>query len=210
MNRRTLAIVAVVVVCVLALLMTLAKRKASPRSGSALSDSVYNPYPPGILPPNLNSEIARVQREVEVIEDRALARWRGLQPPILTGQPPVLMSIGTEAIETLGELMLFDKNMSPHRNQACASCHMPYVGFSGPIPSVNLTMIAFPGTVHTRAGKRTAQRHPYSPFFPVLQYNQGQGLFFGGNFWDSRATGYHLRVPDAEQAQSPPVDTLEM
>src|SRR5258708_31553132 len=71
-------------------------------------------------------------------------------------------------------------------------------------------MVAFPGTVHFRAGKRTAQRHPYSPFFPVLQYNQVQGLFFGGNFFDSRATGYLLRIPDAEQAQSPPVDTLEM
>jgi cytochrome c peroxidase len=87
---------------------------------------------------------------------------------------------------------------------------MPYAGFGGPIPSVNLTMVAFPGTVHFRAGKRTAQRHPYSPFFPVLQYNQVQGLFFGGNFFDSRATGYQLRIPDAEQAQSPPVDTLEM
>ena len=210
MNRRTLAIVAVVVVCVLALLMTLAKRKVSLRSGSALSDSVYNPYPPGILPPDLNSEIARVQREVDFIEDRALARWHGLQPPILTGQPPVLTNIGTEAIETLGELMLFDNNVSPNRNQACASCHMPYVGFGGPIPSVNLTIIAFPGTAHFRVGKRTPQRHPYSPFFPVLQYNQIQGLFFGGNFFDSRATGYKLRVPDAEQAQGPPVDTQEM
>ena len=106
--------------------------------------------------------------------------------------------------------MLFDKNISPNRNQACASCHMPYAGFSGPIPSVNLTMIAYPGTAHFRAGKRTAQRHPYAPFFPVLQYNQEQGQFFGGNFWDSRATGYKLRTPDAEQAQGPPVDTQEM
>jgi cytochrome c peroxidase len=87
---------------------------------------------------------------------------------------------------------------------------MPYAGWSGPIPSVNLTIIAYPGTVHFRAGKRTAQRHTYAPFFPVLQYNQEQGLFFGGNFWDSRATGYRLRNPDAEQAQGPPVDTQEM
>jgi hypothetical protein len=58
--------------------------------------------------------------------------------------------------------------------------------------------------------QRTPQRHPYSPFFPVLQYNQAKGLFFGGNFWDSRATGYRLRIPDAEQAQGPPVDTQEM
>jgi cytochrome c peroxidase len=171
---------------------------------------VYNPYPEGILPSDLNSEIERVLREVDVVEGRALARWHALKPPILTGQPPVLQDTGTEAIEILGELMLFDKSISPNRNQACTSCHMPYAGFSGPIPSVNLTMVAFPGTVHFRAGKRTAQRHPYSPFFPVLQYNQVQGLFFGGNFFDSRATGYKLRIPDAEQAQGPPVDPLEM
>jgi len=210
MNRRMLAIVTVVVVCAVAVLVTLAKRKVPRRSGPALSDQVYNPYPPGILPSDLDSETARIVREVDVIEDRALARWHGLQPPTLTGQPPVLMDVGTEATETLGELMLFDKNISPSRNLACASCHMPYAGFGGPIPSVNLTIVAYPGSVHIRAGKRTPQRHPYSPFFPVLQYNQIQGLFFGGNFFDSRATGYLLRVPDAEQAQGPPVDTQEM
>src|SRR5882724_5248919 len=170
----------------------------------------YNPYPPGILPSNLNSEIARVLREVDFIEKRALARWRALPPSTLTGQPPTLQNTGTEAIETLGELMNFDRNMSPGKNQACSSCHMPYVAFSGPIPSVNATMIAYPGTVHLRAGKRTAQRYTYSPFFPVLQYNQDQALFFGGNFWDSRSTGFRLRNPDAEQAQHPPVDTQEM
>jgi cytochrome c peroxidase len=71
-------------------------------------------------------------------------------------------------------------------------------------------MIAYPGTAHFRAGKRTAQRYTYAPFFPVLQYNTVQGAFFGGNFWDSRATGYLLRNADAEQAQHPPVDTQEM
>ena len=168
MNRRTLAIVAVVAVCMLALVMALAKGKVS-TSESALSVPVYNPYPPGILPTDLDSEIARVQREVDVVEDRALTRWHTLQPPVRAGQPPVLTNIGTEAIETLGELMLFDRNMSPMRNQACASCHMPYAGFGGPIPSVNLTIIAFPGTAHFRVGKRIPQRHPYSPFFHVLQ-----------------------------------------
>src|SRR6266851_2364585 len=147
---------------------------------------IYNPYPHGILPADLNSEIERVLREIDVIESRAIARWHALPPPILTGQPPTLQNTGTEAVEILGQLMNFDKNISPNRNQACSSCHMPYAGFSGPIPSVNLTMIAYPGTVHFRAGKRTAQRYTYSPFFPVLQYNQVQGLFFGGNFWDSR------------------------
>src|SRR6266403_1039797 len=175
----------------------------------------YNPYPPGILPDDLVSEIDRVLREIGVIEQRAIQRWRSLPPPTRPAvrpgpNPPVLQGTGTELTETLGELMLFDKNMSPGRNQACTSCHMPYAGWSGPIPSVNATIIAYPGTVHFRAGKRTAQRHTYAPFFPVLQYNQEQGLFFGGNFWDSRATGYRLRNPDAEQAQGPPVDTQEM
>src|SRR5262245_36006019 len=87
---------------------------------------------------------------------------------------------------------------------------MTYAGFSGPIPSVNLAIIAYPGTAPIRAGKRTPQRYTYSPFFPVLQYNQAQGLFFGGNFFDSRSTGYLLRNADAEQAQHPPVDTQEM
>jgi cytochrome c peroxidase len=126
------------------------------------------------------------------------------------GSPPTLQGTGTAAVETLGKLLNFDKNISPFRNVACASCHMPYTAFSGPIPSVNLTMIAYPGSFRYRAGKRTAQRYTYSPFFPVLQYNETQGLFFGGNFWDSRATGYLLRNPDAEQAQHPPVDTQEM
>src|SRR5713101_6985094 len=210
MNRRMLTIISVVVLCAVALCMSLAGRKVSAQSAPALSGPVYNPYPPGILPPDLSSEIARVVREVDFVESRALARWHALKPPILTGQPPTLQNTGTEAMETLGELMNFDKNMSPNQNQACMSCHMPYAGFSGPIPSVSLTMIAYPGTVHFRAGKRTPQRHPYAPFFPVLQYNQVQGLFFGGNFWDSRATGFELRIPDAEQAQSPPVDTQEM
>jgi cytochrome c peroxidase len=70
-------------------------------------------------------------------------------------------------------------------------------------------MVAYPGSFRFRAGKRTPQRYPYSARFPVLQYNETQQLFFGGNFWDGRSTGYLLQSPDAEQAQHPPVDPLE-
>ena len=87
---------------------------------------------------------------------------------------------------------------------------MPYAGFSGPIPSVNLTMVAYPGTFNVRAGKRTAQRYTYAPLFAVLRFNERLQAFFGGEFWDGRATGYKLQSPDAEQAQHPPVDTQEM
>jgi cytochrome c peroxidase len=43
----------------------------------------------------------------------------------------------------------------------------------------------------------------------VLHYNNTQGAFFGGNFWDARATGYRLQSADAEQSQHPPVDSQE-
>ena len=169
----------------------------------------YNPYPPGILPSNINSELARVRQEVTNIENEAMAQWQALPPPTLTGQPPTLQGTGMRANQLLGKLMNFDLNMSPLKDRACASCHMPYAGFSGPIPSVNLTMVAYPGSYPYRAGKRTAQRYTYAPNFPVLNYNTTQAAFFGGNFWDSRATGYLLGSPDAEQAQHPPVDTQE-
>jgi len=176
----------------------------------AASTAVYNPYSKGILPSDLSSEMARVLREIDFIEAEAMRQWKALPPPTLTGNPPILQNTGVASVEILGKLMNFDKNISPFKNQACASCHMPYVAFSGPIPSVNLTMIAYPGSVHFRAGKRTAQRYTYAAYFPPLQYDAVQGLFFGGNFWDSRATGYLLRSPDAEQSQFPPVDPDEM
>jgi cytochrome c peroxidase len=175
----------------------------------------YNPYPHNILPPDLQSELLRVRHEVANIFGRYLAEWHALPPPTRTGQPPTLQGTGYDAVRILGGLLNYDENMSPFRNVACASCHMPYAGFSGPIPSVNLTMIAYPGTYRYRAGKRTAQRYTYSPKFPVFNLEQAinpgfAGVFIGGNFWDGRATGFLLQSPDAEQAQHPPVDTQEM
>ena len=175
----------------------------------------YNPYPPGILPPDLEPELLRVRREVQIIFERYLGEMGALPPPTLTGNPPTLFPTGYEAVRILGGLLNFDETMSPFRNQACASCHLPYTGFSGPIPSVNLTMVAYPGTFRFRAGKRVAQRYTYSPRFPVLHLNGAKnsavgGTFTGGNFWDGRATGYKLQSADAEQAQHPPVDTQEM
>ena len=183
----------------------------------------YDPYPPlpgstppTVLPPDLQPEIYRVRHEVQTIFGRYFAEWQALPPPVLSsntqgdGNPPVLQGTGYDAVRILGGLLDFDENMSPFRNEACSFCHMPYAGFSGPIPSVNLTMVAYPGSYEYRADKRTAMRFPYAPFFTELQYSKTQGLFFGGQFWDGRATGYKLQSPNAEQAQHPPVDTGEM
>ncbi len=188
-----------------------AKEKEKPKEEKPEpSPTAYNPYPPGILPADLDSELMRVQREIQGIEDATLVQAKALPPLTFTTNPPIIHLNGYQAVETLGKLFQYDLKMSPFENTACASCHMPYAAFSGPIPSVNLTMIAYPGSFHFRAGKRTAQRYPYSPDFPVMEYDTVQAAFIGGNFWDGRATGYILQSPDAHQAQGPPVDTQEM
>ena len=174
------------------------------------SNSIYNPYPPGILPSDIIAEEARVRCEVRFIENIAMGEWQALGPLTFQGNPPILQGNGKLGVQILGKLMNYDENISVFKNMACSSCHMPYTGFSGPIQSVNSSMIAYPGSMQYRAGKRTAQRYPYAPFFPVLNYNAVDGAFAGGNFWDARATGYLISNADAEQAQHPPVDPQEM
>src|SRR5260370_21757870 len=51
---------------------------------------IYFPYPPGLIPPYLCSEVKRVQLEVQIIFDQALAQWRALPPPTPLVQPPLL------------------------------------------------------------------------------------------------------------------------
>src|SRR6266481_3954454 len=116
--RRTTSI-STLVICVAGIAALLSSCTAAVQGNKDDKKKVaptYNPYPPAILPGDLNSEVERVLREVDLIESRALARWHALAPPILSGQPPTLQNTGTEAIETLGELMNFDKNMSPNQN----------------------------------------------------------------------------------------------
>jgi cytochrome c peroxidase len=210
MNRVSLLGTTAICAAVVGYMLVSPATGQQPQTPQVPLGAAYDPYPPGILPPDLPSEIERVRQEVRGVFNRTLSTWLLSPPPVATGNPPIFQGNGYQAVETLGKLMNYDEKMSPFKDEACAFCHMPYAGFSGPIPSVNLTMVAYPGSAHFRAAKRTAQRYTYSPSYPVLEYNVVQGLFFGGNFWDGRATGYLLQSPDAEQAQHPPVDPDEM
>jgi cytochrome c peroxidase len=144
---------------------------------------------------DLAPEIARVRAEVRGISSEALSQWAALKPPTVTGQPPTLKDTGYQAQQILGKLMNYDENISPFRNEACASCHMPYTGYSGPIPSVNLTMIAYPGTFHYRAAKRTPRRYPYSPDWPVLEFNNVFESFMAGTFGTDARLDIVSKVP---------------
>ena len=183
MKRTTLLGTLVVCVAVVGVLLL----SYGPVAAQGTPAPPYNPYPFGILPPDLGSEIARVRREVVSIESEALAQWQALTPPTLTGQPPTLQGTGQRANQLLGKLMNFDENISPFKNRACGFCHMPYAGFSGPIPSVNLTMIAYPGSVEFRAGKRTAQRYTYAPFFPLSSATMKLKAFSSAEISGTRA-----------------------
>lgn len=153
------------------------------------------------IPGDVEREILRVEREVDVIEQQAIAQWRAL---------PIESTTRMSQVRILGKILLFDKNLSVNRNEACSFCHMPETDFTGPISILNQTTVAYPGSVRSRFGRRKPQSYTYAPFYPVLLYNSTQQDFYGGNFWDLRATGYKLQNPAAEQAQGPPIDPNEM
>lgn len=172
-----------------------------PDQPSATSHRPYFPYPKGVISPGFRAEIQRINREIEQIEQEALAEWAAL--PITPGTLKL-------QVETLGKLQLYDLTLSVNENLACTSCHMAEMGFTGPSSLLNATTVAYPGSVHWRWGRRKPNSYTYAPYYPPLQYNQTQQDFFGGNFWDLRATGDRLGNSSAEQAQGPPLDTQEM
>jgi cytochrome c peroxidase len=150
------------------------------------------------MPPDFDKEVARVVADLDRIEADTL---RQMDQTTLDRQGQV---------RTLGKLLLFDKRLSVKQNEACSFCHTPETGFTGPIQSLNLSTVSYPGSVRTRFSQRKPQSYMYAPFAPVLHYNTLQGDFVGGNFWDMRASGYRLQSPSAEQAQGPPTNPVEM
>ena len=110
--RLAMACVAVIAVSIVVSLVVSAQGQQGQQrqQGQQNPPPVYNPYPPGILPPDLVSEIERVRREVKFIFQQALAEWRALPPPNLTGQPPTLQGTGYQMVQTLGKLMNYKRS----------------------------------------------------------------------------------------------------
>ncbi len=151
-----------------------------------------------LLSPEALREIAQVEDEIDRIERATLDRL---------SEPP---DNQIQQIQLLGKALLYDKQLSVNRNEACAFCHMPEAGFTGPVSELNRTTTVYPGSVRTRFGLRKPQSQAYAPLSPVLHVNAARGNLVGGNFWDMRATGQRLGNPAAEQAEAPPVNPVEM
>jgi cytochrome c peroxidase len=123
-------------------------------------------------------------------------------------------------VETLGKLEIFDPKLSVNKNIACSYCHDPAAGYANGVSILSVfTGGSNPGSVpikvhgaypNNRIAKRNPQTYAYASYYPPLHYNQSQADFYGGNFWDGRATGYKLQNSAAEQAQDPPLDPEEM
>jgi cytochrome c peroxidase len=111
-------------------------------------------------------------------------------------------------METLGKALFFDKLSDPD-NMSCAACHAPSVGFTGAVPGINRFGSVYRGAVPQRFGNRKPPSSAYATQSPVFHYDDVEGIFVGGNFWDGRATGDHLGNPAADQALGPFLNPVE-
>jgi cytochrome c peroxidase len=108
----------------------------------------------------------------------------------------------------LGKAIFFDQSLSLNENQACASCHGPEVGFTGPLSDTNAHGAVYEGSVPLAFGNRKPPSAAYAAVSPVLHLDK-TGTGVGGNFWNGRATGDKLGNPAADQAQFPFVNPAE-
>lgn len=108
--------------------------------------------------------------------------------------------------EELGRNLFFDESLSTPEGQACAACHAPEVGYTGPDSMINALGAVYQGAVNGRFGNRKPPSAAYAGESPNLTHT---APFTGGMFWDGRATGWTLGDPLAEQAQGPFLNPLE-
>ncbi len=129
---------------------------------------------------------------------------------LFAGTVGMVSAAGLTKIEQLGKIMYQDKNFSLNKTQSCQTCHHHITGFADPTNSRDpyYTVVSL-GDDGVSLGGRNAPTSAYAGYSPVLQ--QVSGEYFGGMFWDGRATGLALdNDPLAEQAQGPPLNPVEM
>ncbi len=114
-------------------------------------------------------------------------------------------------LQNLGRKIFFDNNLSTPPGQACAACHSPEVGWTGPDEELNKGGSVYRGAVHTRFGNRKPSASAYATLAPAFHAmrNGEDVVFVGGDFWDGRATGWKLGNPAADQAQGPFLNPVE-
>jgi cytochrome c peroxidase len=124
---------------------------------------------------------------------------------VVTG---MALANGLTPKEQLGKAIFFDNISDPDR-MSCATCHGPDAGWTGPVAGINQHGAVYRGAIPTRFGNRKPPSAAYATLSPIFHYDEEEGLFEGGNFWDGRATGEHLGNPAADQALGPFLNPVE-
>ena len=101
------------------------------------------------LPPGAAAELQRIRAQIDRIEAQTLQ----LQNTDLDSM---------HQIQTLGKLELFDTTLSVNQNEACSTCHMPQVGYTGASQVLNSTTVAYPGSVEGRFSPRKPMSYTYA------------------------------------------------
>ena len=130
--------------------------------------------------------------------------WVSILPGVLL---VLLVFINTaqatlENMEALGKALYFDTNLSMHRTQSCATCHMPERGFVDARDNGIAAMVSL-GDDGKSLGDRHTPSAAYAAFSPPFHKNK-KGDYIGGQFHDGRARDL------AEQAAGPPLNPIEM
>ena len=107
---------------------------------------------------------------------------------------------GPPTAAQIGALLFNDQDLSQPRGQSCADCHAASVAFRDPESSHSTSA----GAIAGRFGPRNAPTAMYAQFTPPLHYDAAARGWFGGQFWDGRASSLEA------QAAMPLVNPLEM
>jgi cytochrome c peroxidase len=120
------------------------------------------------------------------------------EPPPDTSLPSLDVALSPK--EYLGKQIFFDGMLSTPPGQSCSTCHSPAAGFGDPNAQLPVSRGAHPD----RYGNRNDMTVAYAAYIPPLAFDEAEGLWVGGLFWDGRAASL------AEQAKGPPLNPLEM
>lgn len=104
------------------------------------------------------------------------------------------------AEQALGKSLFFDASLSKTGNQSCGSCHAPSRAFTDP----DFQFPTSAGDDPTLFGNRNTPSAMYAAYSPIFSYDEAEGLWVGGQFWDGRAATLE------DQAKGPFLNPVEM
>lgn len=108
-------------------------------------------------------------------------------------------SSATDQKERLGKMIFHDESLSAPAGQSCATCHDAGKGFAD-----KDARAVSEGAVKGFFSARNSMSICYAKYVPELYYDEEEGTYVGGLFWDGR-------TPDLKsQAAEPFVNPVEM